>query len=126
MGIVCKRMEQSANLQAQKEKVKALSELQILKEKLITVQNTNLELDKVEKAKIEGSSLIEKAKAEKESIEIKAKGSLTNEIETMKQIMDLLDTEEGTKYLELKKVENFFTRIPQEWYLSSDSTVKLI
>jgi len=125
MVIVCKRMEQSASLQAQKEKVKAQSDLQLLKEKLISVLNTNLELETVEKAKIEGSSLIEKAKAEKESNEIKAKGNLSNEIETMKQIMELLDSEEGKKYLELMKIENF-SKIPQEWYITSDSKFELI
>lgn len=125
MEIVCKKMEQEANLDAQKGRVKAQAEIQRLREKLIDVMNKNLALEQVEKAKIEGQALIEKAKAEKEAIEIKSKGHLALEIEEMKKTMELLETEEGLKYLELLKVENF-SQVPQQWYLTSKSHVSIL
>lgn len=125
MAIVCKKMEQEANLDAQKVKMKAQTEIQRCKEKLIDIQNKNFLLDQIEKAKIRGQAMIEKAKAEKEANEIKSKGELEVEIERMKRLIEILDTEEGAKYLELTRMENF-SQIPQQWYIPSKSKISIL
>jgi len=124
MVIVCRRMEQEANLKSQKEKICALAEIQKLREGLIDIQNQNMSLERIEKAKIEGQVEITKAKAQKDAEE--AQKSFVNGLQLgrMKQIIGLLNGEGGDKYLDLLRSENV-GKIKQQWYVSSDSKVAL-
>lgn len=124
MIIVCNKMEQEANLKSQKEKIKTNAEIQRLRQNLIDIKNENLSLEKIERAKIEGQVQILKAKSQKESEEIKQKSKASIELDRMKSIIGLLETEAGEKYLELIRAKNF-AEIKQNWYVASDNQVKL-
>eukprot|EP00761_Pharyngomonas_kirbyi_P012752 gb/GECH01012779.1/.p1 GENE.gb/GECH01012779.1/~~gb/GECH01012779.1/.p1 ORF type:complete len:530 (+),score=159.41 gb/GECH01012779.1/:1-1590(+) len=124
MVIVCQKIEQEANLNAEKENVQGQAEIQRLKEKLIDIENENYRLETVQKAKIEGQSRVEKARAEKEATEIKDTSKLELTVEQMESIMSLLKRPGGTKYLDLIRSENF-SKVNQNWYVNSDSKVDL-
>lgn len=125
MRLVCAKMEQEANLEAKKLNIKAQGEIQKIRQKLIEIQNKNLKLETVEKAKIEGMGLVEKAKAQDEADSIIQRSKIDLETEKVKQIIELLSKEEGKKYLELQKIINL-SKIKQSWYLNSDSKVDLM
>jgi major vault protein len=124
MIIVCNKMEQDANLKSQKEKIKTSAEIQKLRQNLIDIQNENMSLEKIENAKIEGQVQILKAKAQKEAEELKKHAKAKIELDRMKSIINLLNTEAGEKYLELLRAQNF-AAIKQNWYVSSDNKVAL-
>lgn len=124
MVIVCSKMENEANLNSKKDKVKGEAELNKLKEKLITIQNENLQLEKIGKSKIDGQVTILKSQSIKECEELKVGGIQNLEIEKMKQIIELLNTKEGDKYLNLLKAKNF-SEIEQKWIINSDSKISL-
>lgn len=90
MQIVCDKLAQEAQMDARKFQIKSLAELQKLRENVIRITNRNLELERVERAKITGQALIEKAKAEKEAKEIKEKSQLALRIEKMQKVIELL------------------------------------
>lgn len=51
MIIVCKKMESAAEIDAAMQKVKAKAAISTLREKLVDIENANLRLEKLEKAK---------------------------------------------------------------------------
>lgn len=124
MVIVCKKMEQEANLKAEKEKVQAQALLQKLKETLIDIENENYKLDIVEKTKIDGLAMVEKARAEKEAHEIKEESVLQVEIGKMTAISSLLAGQEGAQYLELLRSQSL-AEVKQDWYITTDAKVQL-
>ena len=117
-------MEQEANREAEKQKIKAQSEIQKLRETLIDIQNENDRLRKIEKAKIEGQALVENAKAQSEAQSLKTQSRMQLELEKMERTIALLNSEGGRKLMELKRAENF-AKIEQSWYLATDSKVSL-
>lgn len=114
MKIVCNKMQQKAQLEAKKVAINAKKQIGEYKKKLIEIKNKNYELEKIEKAKIQGQALVAKANANKEANEIKIRGSIENEKQKIEKILELLSTEEGAKYLELQKIKNF-SKVKQKW-----------
>jgi hypothetical protein len=125
MRMVCSKMEQEANMEAKKLNIKAQEEIQKIKQKLIEIQNKNLKLETVEKAKIEGLALIEQAKNEDQAASIQKQSEKDLQSEKMKEIMKLLSGEEGAKYLELQKILNLST-IKQNWYVTGESKLNVL
>jgi hypothetical protein len=125
MRMVCSKMEQEANMEAKKLNIKAQEEIQKIKQKLIEIQNKNLKLETVEKAKIEGLALIEQAKNENQAESILKQSEKDLQSEKMKEIMKLLSEEEGSKYLELQKIINLST-IRQTWYVTGESKLNVL
>ena len=124
MKVVCMKMEQDAKREEQIKKIQAQSEIAKLRESLIDIQNENMDLDKVTKAKIEGQALLEMAKAQKEAQESRKKSMISIDSEHMKETIKLLATENGAKLLELRRAENF-AKIKKTFYVASDSKVTI-
>lgn len=124
MIIVCKKMEQEANLTAQKEKVTAEAEIQRLRETLIDIENENLKLERIETARIDGQALIETTRAQKDSAEIKANSRLALDSYETSSVIDLLAGPTGERYIEFLRLRNF-SQIPQNWVVPTNSTIQL-
>ncbi|KAL0484708.1 major vault protein MVP [Acrasis kona] len=120
MIIVCNKMEQDANKEAEKEKIKAESEIQKIRESLIDIENENERLRSIERAKINGLVLIEKGKRATEAQNIKYESDVAVDLEHMRSTIALLNSENGKKYLELQRVNNM-SNVKQTWYLACDN-----
>ncbi|KAG2379161.1 hypothetical protein C9374_007799 [Naegleria lovaniensis] len=120
MKIVCNKMETEASREAQKEQLKAQAEIQKLREELIDIENENMQIEKLENARIDSLVVAEQTKTNIEVQEYKCGGDTTIELEHMKNMIELLGTEQGQKYLALKKAE-LANAIPEQmWYLNND------
>lgn len=120
MRIVCNKMETEASREAQKEQLKAEAEIQKLREELIGIENENLQVEKVEEAKIDSQVTYETTKA---NIEVQNYIKSTDaqiELSYMKGMIELLSTEQGRKYMELKKAEMASNIPDQVWYLNNE------
>jgi major vault protein len=124
MRVVCQKMEMDAKREEQVKKIQAQSEIAKLRENLIDIQNENMDLDKVTKAKIDGQALLELAKAQKESEEVTRTKQMTVETAYMNEVIRLLSTENGAKLLELKRAQNF-AKIKKTLYVSTDSKASI-
>ena len=125
MRMVCSKLEQEANMEAKKLNIKAQEDIQKIRQKLLEIQNKNLKLETVEKAKIEGLALIEKAKAENEAKNLIEQSSFDLDYQKMNNIIQLLSHQDGMKYLNLQKIINL-SEIKQTWYVNSDSKMDLL
>lgn len=124
MKIVCQKVEQEASLLAEKERIKANQKLAAFQSELIDIENNNLELEKVEKARIQGEVKIKKAEFKKEAEKIEILATQSTDLQRMKKLIELLNTPEGEKYMKLIKTENM-SQINQKWYVSSENNLDL-
>ena len=125
MKIVCNKMETEASREAQKEQLKAEAEIQKLREELIGIENENLMIETLEEAKINSQVIAEQTKANITVQEYTHSTDAKIELDHMKGMIELLSSEQGKKYLALKKAQ-LLTSIPEQtWYLNNDSTLNL-
>jgi major vault protein len=120
MKILCRKLNDNAETEAEKEKIESESEIAKLQRNLIEIQSANYSKEVLEKAKIEGAALIERAKAEMEAEEMLERSRMELEIESMQKTMDLLKGASGAKYIEfvkamsLGKNVNLVTVVPSD------------
>lgn len=124
MRVVCSRMENEAKRESEIKKIQARSEIAKLTENLIDIQNENMDLDQVTKAKIDGQALLQTAMAQKEAEELKVRAKMALETEHMKSLIALLSTENGAKYLQLSKAENL-AQTKKTIFMASDDKVQV-
>lgn len=117
--IVCQKLEQSAQLEAEKERVAAQSKIAKLQEKYIEIENENTRLETIEKARINGMARQIEAESEKESIELAARSKAEIERRRMETFGELLSGPGGDQYLELERVKRFGL-VNQSWIVQSD------
>eukprot|EP01028_Stygiella_incarcerata_P011662 TRINITY_DN669_c1_g1_i1.p1 TRINITY_DN669_c1_g1~~TRINITY_DN669_c1_g1_i1.p1 ORF type:complete len:544 (+),score=173.65 TRINITY_DN669_c1_g1_i1:131-1762(+) len=113
MKIVCQKLEDAAQIQAEKERIENECEIEALRSDVITGANVNLRKEKLEKAKIDGEALLERARGARAAEEKLQRAQLELEVRKMKQMKELLQTKEGRKYLELIRVQNLGKKVSQ-------------
>jgi major vault protein len=104
MRIMCSKLNDNAETQAEKERIESETELSKLRQNLIEIENNNLTKEKIEKAKIEAQVMIEKATSEAEAATMLKKVQLELQLQEMKSQMDLLAGEAGDRYIEYVKI----------------------
>eukprot|EP01028_Stygiella_incarcerata_P013163 TRINITY_DN81578_c0_g1_i1.p1 TRINITY_DN81578_c0_g1~~TRINITY_DN81578_c0_g1_i1.p1 ORF type:complete len:528 (-),score=152.65 TRINITY_DN81578_c0_g1_i1:151-1734(-) len=124
MSILCKKLEQQADLSAKKERMAGEREIQTLKESLIDVQNRNLRLSEIEAAKIESGAQVVRGEYEKEARMIEEEGSWTLEKERLDAYADVLSGDGGDLYLEFVRATQLAS-VPQSWIVASDQKMRL-
>jgi len=83
MKILCRKLNDSAETEAEKEKIDSEAEIARLERNLIEIQNTNYSKEVLEKAKIEGAAQIEAARAEMAAEEMIERSRMELEINAM-------------------------------------------
>lgn len=124
MMIVCQKLEQQANLAAQKEQVQSREKIERIRQRLIEIKNLNHHLETMHRTKVEGQALEIKGKAQKDVLILKTGTSKEVELDGMRRTMELLGRPQGQMYVELLKAQKF-AEVPQEWFVASSSTATL-
>lgn len=104
MRIMCSKLNDNAETQAEKERIESEIDLCKLRKNLIEIENNNLTKEKIEKAKIEGKALVEKASSEAQADALLHKSALDLELLSMKEQMELLEGSAGDRYIEYVKI----------------------
>lgn len=120
MKTLCTKLENSAKLQEEKERIESQVEISKLRKSLIEIENSNFYKQTIEKAKVEGQALIEQAKAEKEAQEMTTKGKDELYLAEARRMIELLESEEGNAYLEYIKASNLHKNVSQACVVPSD------
>lgn len=89
MNILVGKRKDTAQNEAEKEKIENEVEIAELRKNLIEIENSNLTKETIEKAKIEGKALIEKAKAERQAEELLERSKMEMELEKMKNTVSI-------------------------------------
>jgi len=121
MQILCSKLSDSAENEAEKEKIESEAEIAQLRKNLIELENSNLTKEVIEKAKIEGKALIEKAKAESTAEQLIEESKTTMKIEEMKSTMNLLKGTKGDKYLQYVKVMSLHKNVSNAYVVPNDT-----
>jgi len=121
MIIFGRKMEQEANLQAEKAKIKAEEEVSKLKQSLIEIKNANIQKESMNEASLQ-SSINELRAASTIAIDkLRKEGHSQLESDRIKQIGELMATPAGQNYLKLMEINNM-AEIKQNWILKTNST----
>jgi hypothetical protein len=120
ISILCKKLEQQAQLELQKSRLAGQSEIQELKGQLIELQSDNYRLEHLERSRVTGLADVEKAKFASQAIEIES--SLDAELQHLEitKTMAALSKPAAARYVELQRIKEM-GQISQNWILSSDS-----
>lgn len=121
MNILCMKLHDNAQNEAEKERIESETEIEELRRNLIEIENANLAKETIEKAKIDGKAMIEKAKAERQAMELLEKSKLDMEIESIKATVALLKGSKGDKYLEYVKAKNLHKNVNSACIIPSDT-----
>lgn len=125
MRIMCTKLNDTAETQAEMEKIENETNLCRLKKNLIEIENNNLTKEKIEKAKIAGKALLEKASSEAAAESLLYQSTLNLELENMRSQMALLSGAAGDRYVEYMKVMSMAKNVEQATIVPS-STRNLI
>lgn len=81
MRILCTKMEDAAQLNAEKEKIMHDCDIAEMRRRVIHVENQNLQAESLERARIEGQALLEQAIADRKAKEIVGMAALQQEMD---------------------------------------------
>lgn len=121
MKILCRKLEDSAQLQNEKERIESEAEIARLRRNLIEIENANHTKSTIEKARIEGAALIEKSRAEKEAQELLEKSRIETELQRMRHMLDMLASTKGARYLDFIRVQSINKNVEQALIVPSDT-----
>jgi len=125
MRIMCSKLNDTAETQAEMERIESETNLSKLRKNLIEIENNNLTKEKIEKARIEGKALLEKATSEALAQSLLHQSKLNLQLENMRSQMNLLDGAAGDRYIEYMKVMSMSKNVLQATIIPS-STRNLI
>lgn len=107
MDVYVKKIQQTAELEAERQLVEGKTEIERTKASLIEFEQENLKRKELGNAKILADAEIEKARGISESIRIKTAAANESEIEKISQIIETLKKEGGDMYIKLQQVLSF-------------------
>lgn len=122
MKIICKRLEQQAEIEAKKANMEGQNAIASLRARLIHLDNENFRLEKVERARICGLASVEKARFESEASMQLRQADAELEAARLTQVLDLLGRPGADSFLQLKEVEEL-RRVAQTWTVATTSDV---
>eukprot|EP00762_Andalucia_godoyi_P007579 ANDGO_00780.mRNA.1 Major vault protein len=125
MSIVCKKMEQQAQLELQKGRLAGQSQIAELRGQLIALQNENYRLETLERAKIQGLADVERAKYKSQGIAMQ--GELDSDIERQKIVrtVNILSANGGDRYIELERIRGL-SKVRQNWVIPTSSSLNVL
>ncbi len=125
MNIMVDKLRSQSEFQQQKEKIQSETEIAKLKRNLIEIENANLTKEKVEKAKIDGLSLIETAKAERDAAALLENASVEIDLQQMRQQIEMLKGHTGQKYIDYLKATTLHENVKYATVLPVDAKLFL-
>ncbi|KAL0484707.1 major vault protein [Acrasis kona] len=126
MKIMCKKLNDSAEFAAEKERIENETEVAKLRKSLIEIEIGNYKKEVIEKARIEGSRLLEEATAEASASGHQKRNKLKLELENMKNVIDMLQGPDGDVYIEYAKVKNLGRNVQSATFVPSDVKTLII
>ncbi len=107
MDVYVKKINQTAELEAEHQLVKGQIEIEHTRRELIELKQENQKAEEIGKALIEAKAMETRAKGEAESIKIVETAKSQIRIEYMKQSLQTLNNEGAEEYLRLQQVQSF-------------------
>lgn len=105
MEVYVEKIKQQAKMDAERDRIKGLLEVENSRKQLIEIQNNNTLAEKIGVAKADSVAKIESANADAESVKIRTKAEVDSINSKMEATIKQLNIEGGEKYLKLREIE---------------------
>ena len=105
-SILCQKTKNQAEMQAEYERIESECEIAEMRRALIEIENTNFEKSLLHSAATEAEALVAKAKAEQNVEEGLLRARQDTEIEAMREMIELLDSDTGKLYVDMMRIRS--------------------